>query len=99
MTMTHDAHEAYPRYSPEQVLKDGCGECAQRSAQPALAISKMDPQTFVRAWARSVKFANDELPDVAAAEVPVLDILWAVRNQLPLAWAYISAEIDKERGR
>ena len=76
--MSHDAHEAHPGYSPQQILKDGCAECRQRSASPWLAISHMDRETFGRAWGRAIAFERGQIDDVSHAEVPVLRVLWAL---------------------
>lgn len=79
--MSHGPHESQPGYSPAQLLKDGCGECAARSASPWLAIQHMDTRTFERAWQRAVAFERGQLNDVCETEIPVLRIMWAVALQ------------------
>ena len=51
--MSHDYPEGAPNYSPDQVLKDGCQECTERSEHPWLGISHLDYTAFPAAWARA----------------------------------------------
>ena len=80
--MSHDYHEGQPGYSPAQVLKDGCEECSQRSQHPWVALSRLDPATFARAWVRAADFERGRLDDVCVTEVPLLRTLWAIQVQL-----------------
>jgi hypothetical protein len=77
--VSHDYHEGQPGYSPEQILKDGCAECAARSASADRGINSLDPVTFARAWDRAIRWHRDGLPGVSDAEVPLLAVLAAVR--------------------
>lgn len=40
--MSHDAHEALPGYSPDQLLHAGCGECDMRAAAPDAGLGHLD---------------------------------------------------------
>ena len=85
--MTHDYHEGLAGYSPAQILHDGCGECEARGADPSEAIAHLDRQNFVRAWERAADWNKTGCPDIAAAEVPLLRVLWTVQLQLePRGW-------------
>ena len=78
----HDYHEGLPRYSPAQVLHDGCGECETRSRAPWDAIARLDRHSFARAWGRAAQWNRDGLPDISVAESDVLRILWVIQLQL-----------------
>lgn len=80
--MSHDHHEGHPGFSPQQILKDGCGECGERSKNVWLAINYLDQVAFAKAWARAAAYERGELADVSAAEVPLLRALWAIQVQL-----------------
>lgn len=78
----HSYHEALTGYSEAQILHDGCGECEGRAADRNLGIGYLDKQRFARAWRRAADWNRGGLPDIAKAEVPMLDALWAVQCQL-----------------
>lgn len=78
----HDYHEGLPGYSPDQILHDGCGECEARSQEPGGGIVRLDRTNFARAWVRAAQWNQIGLPDIARAEVPLLNTLWAVQLQL-----------------
>lgn len=83
----HDYHEQLPGYDPRQLLVDGCVECEARSRDLGFAIAKLDPERFARAWRRAQQDAagdDDELGPVSRCERPLLQVLWAVRQQLDL---------------
>lgn len=78
----HDYHEGQPGYSPAQILKDGCGECAERGANVHLAIASLDPHNFARAWRRAADWNRSGMADISEAEAPLLSALWALQLQL-----------------
>jgi hypothetical protein len=78
----HSYHDALPGFSPEQILHDGCGECESRAASRNHGIANLDTGNFARAWQRAARWNRSGLPDIARAEVPMLDVLWAVQCQL-----------------
>ena len=78
----HDYHEGQPDYSAEQVLHDGCEECRLRAQSDDHGIAHMDKFTFLRAWARATEWNRNGLPDLACAEMPALNALWAVQLKL-----------------
>jgi hypothetical protein len=80
----HAHHEAQPRYSPAQVLHDGCTECCYRASCRDHGIASLDPAAFARAWRRAADWnrMGGGLDDVADAEVPLLSVLWPVQLQL-----------------
>jgi len=80
--MVHDYHESLPGYDPEQILHDGCGECEARAKSRNHGLATLDQQNFARAWARAAEWNQQGLRNVSAAEVPILDVLWAVQCQL-----------------
>lgn len=52
--VSHSHHEALPRYTPDAVFQDGCGECEQRGALPfADQLAWLDDAHFLRAWDRA----------------------------------------------
>ncbi|SRR5579871_3942455 len=81
--MTHDPHEAHPRYSPYQVLYDGCDECRRRSDDGDRGIGALDAPSFVAAWSRAADWGHDQdIGRISKAEVPLLAALWSVQVQL-----------------
>jgi hypothetical protein len=82
--MMHSYHQACPGYSPAQILHDGCGECEDRGRNLALAIGSMDKGCFVLAWRRAADWNREigPVPDVSAAERPLLEALWAIQLRL-----------------
>jgi hypothetical protein len=78
----HDYHEEGPGYSPNQVLHDGCSECAQRGQDVSLGIASMDARNFARAWRRAADWNMQGLPDVAENEVQLLRVLWTIQLRL-----------------
>lgn len=85
--MSHDHHESLEGFHDSQILVDGCAECAERSATPSMAISHMDNNRFSQAWRRAfdlnaLRGAGVPLDERSAAEMPVLNVLWAVMLQL-----------------
>jgi len=100
----HDHHEILPGYHEDKILHDGCGECESRAAARSRGIGSMDRTRFARAWARAAEWNRNGLPNVAKAEVPLLDVLWAVQVQLenfgnpighvPHGYAQLVAEDD-----
>ena len=78
----HSYHEGLPGYSPTQILHDGCEECEARSRETAGGVARLDKWNFARAWARAAEWNNGGLPDLARAEMPLLNALWAVQVQL-----------------
>jgi hypothetical protein len=82
--VSHDYHEEQPNFHHDQVLKDGCGECRQRSLTPYRAIGAMDPTQFTHAWQRAIDWQKGRIPgaEISDAEAPVLQVLWAVAVQL-----------------
>lgn len=79
----HDHHETLPGYSPAQIFHDHCGECETRGARPAAAFRYMDREIFRRAVERAYARVSTGLPDVAYAEIPVLDTVWAMLELMP----------------
>jgi hypothetical protein len=82
--MTHDNHDTLPGYTPGQLLHAGCGECEARARQPGGGIAHLDRVRFARAWGRAALWqaGGGALPDLDAAEMPMLGALWAVQTQL-----------------
>ena len=76
----HDYHEQLDGFSPAQIWHDGCAECEARGE--AVAIGALDDSRFAKAWARAAQFNMTGLPDVARAEVKLLNTLWAVQLKL-----------------
>jgi hypothetical protein len=77
--MTHDYHDALPGFSEAQILHDGCAECEARATYPEHGIAQLDRHNFVMAWGRAAQWNTHGLPDIAAAEVPMLRVLWAIQ--------------------
>lgn len=77
----HDYH-GEPGYSPNQILHDGCGECEARALSAAGGLSYLDKTNVARAWVRAAQWNRGELTDIAHAEIPLLNTLWAVQVQL-----------------
>lgn len=83
----HAPHESLPGYDPAQILHDGCEECESRAASRSHGLSYLDQGRFARAWKRAGDWNRDGLSGVAKAEVPLLDVLWAMQVQLEnLGW-------------
>lgn len=80
--MTHDAHEAMPGYTPWQLLHSGCGECQARSAEYGGGLAHLDRTRFAIAWARAHRWKTEGLDDLDPAEIPLLETLWLVQDQL-----------------
>lgn len=82
--MTHDYHDGLPGYDEEQILHDGCAECEARSGSRNHGIAHLDRQNFVHAWRRAAEWNQRQLDNstISQAEVPLLDVLWAVQVQL-----------------
>jgi hypothetical protein len=84
--MTHDYHEGLPGFSPAQILHDGCGECERRSTLTGGGVAYLDMRNFARAWVRAARWEGFwegfRITDVARAEIPLLNTLWAVQCQL-----------------
>lgn len=81
--MSHDPHDADPRYTPDQVLHDGCAECFERSQHGDRGIGELDALAFAAAWSRAADWGSDQhVGRVSAAEVPLLCALWSVQCQL-----------------
>lgn len=80
--MTHDWHEKLPGYHPDQMLHDGCGECEERAEGRNHGLASLDTGNFTRAWIRAALWNRGGAQAIAAAEVPMLDVLWAVQCQL-----------------
>lgn len=82
--MTHDYHDALPGYDEAQILHDGCAECEARSASRNHGIAHLDHWRFARAWRRASDWNQGSLDNstISAAEVPMLDVLWAVQVKL-----------------
>jgi len=78
----HDYHEGQPNYSADQVLHDGCKECGLRAQSDDHGIANMDKFTFARAWLRAARWNREGLDDLAMAERPALNTLWAVQLKL-----------------
>lgn len=81
----HAYHDGLAGYSAAQILHDGCEECEARGADVGNALSKMDPHNFRRAWGRAAEFGRFGALDIARAERPLLDALWAVQIHLQRA--------------
>ena len=80
----HGYHEGAPGYSPGQLLHDGCEECQKRSRERGGGLAHLDRFRFAQAWHRAAtwKSGTGSLPDLARAEIPMLETLWAVQVQL-----------------
>ena len=80
----HDYHDALPGYNDEQILHDGCAECEARSTSRNHGIAHLDPSNFVHAWRRAAEWNQGELDNstISQAEMPLLDVLWAVQVKL-----------------
>ncbi len=78
----HDYHEGLPGFSEAQILHDGCGECEARAQNRNHGIANLDKHNFARAWHRAAQWNTDGLRDLAKAEIPMLDVLWAVQVKL-----------------
>jgi hypothetical protein len=98
--MTHAYHDGLPGFHPDQILHDGCGECEARSDSRNHGIASLDRTRFPRAWRRAADW-NQGLLDprtISAAEVPLLDVLWAVQVQLEkqgLRIGYLPDEVPR----
>lgn len=80
--MTHSCHESLPGYSAAQILHDGCDECEHRAKSRNHGLSSLDNSNFDRAWRRAAEWNRHGLADIAGAEVPMLDVLWAIQLHL-----------------
>ena len=82
--MSHDYHDGLPGYDKTQILHDGCAECEARSNSRNHGIAQLDRHNFYRAWRRAAEWNEGSLDNrtISAAEVPMLDVLWAVQLQL-----------------
>jgi hypothetical protein len=82
--MTHDYHDGLPGYNDEQILHDGCQECEARSGSRNHGIAHLDPTNFRRAWRRAAEWNQGTLDNstISQAEIPLLDVLWAVQIKL-----------------
>lgn len=78
----HDYHENLPGYSEAQILHDGCEECERRSQSRGFGIGGLDRFRFARAWRRAADWNRGKVHDIAKAEIPMLDALWAVQCRL-----------------
>lgn len=78
----HAYHDGLPGYSPNQILHDGCSECEIRSEQTAGGLTYLDRTNVAKAWARAAEWNQNGLPDIARAEVKLLNTLWVVQCQL-----------------
>lgn len=89
--MAHDYHDILPGYDPAQILHDGCAECEVRSKSRNHGIANLDRDNFYRAWSRAADWNQGflESSTLSAAEVPMLDVLWAVQVQLE-RWSVLS---------
>src|SRR5271167_3664742 len=99
--MSHDYHQGQPNYNQEQLYFDGCAECAQRAADPVLAITYI--KDIKRAWTRATRFEKDwlvpeELP-VSETEAPILHLLWCLQvvleRQRDLPIGVVPGSLDK----
>jgi hypothetical protein len=89
--VVHAYHEGLPGYSPDQILHDGCPVCEDRAASRNLGLATLDMRAFARAWARAAEYNRRGLPDLSKAEMPMLDVLWAVQCQLEIHGVPIGA--------
>ena len=81
--MTHAYHDELPGFDPRQILKDGCEECEARSKNLRVAINMLDEENFKRAWMRAKAWESyQDVGRVSDAERPLLEILYAFRNQV-----------------
>jgi hypothetical protein len=80
--MTHTYHEKLPNYNAAQILHDGCAECEARAASRNHGIAHLDRFNFVHAWARAAQWNRHGLSNIATAEIPMFDVLWAIQCQL-----------------
>src|SRR6185437_7617290 len=82
--MTHGYHEGLPGYTPQQILHAGCAECEAHAREHSHGLAHLDPGSFAMAWFRAATWKSGlgDLPDLDLAEIPLLEMLWAV--QLPL---------------
>jgi len=78
----HDYHEGHPGYSDNQILHDGCEECATRAKHDDHGISSLDKGRFARAWVRAAQWNREGLSDLATAERPLLTVLWSIQLRL-----------------
>ncbi len=78
----HDYHDGLPNYSPDQILHDGCGECETRAKTDDHGIAHLDRSNFYRAWQRAAEWNQSGLLDLACAEIPMLNVLWAIQIKL-----------------
>jgi hypothetical protein len=78
----HDYHQPG---TENQLLKDGCAECAARSQEPGLGIAHLDPTRFAHAWYRAAQWHTNGLSDISEAEKPMLSALWCVQLKLDAA--------------
>jgi hypothetical protein len=83
--VSHDYHEAHPKFSPNQVLHDGCAECDYRSKSDDAGLSTLSPDRFRLAWQRAAQLWTGRLTDVSDAEFRLLRILAEVQRQLDQA--------------
>jgi hypothetical protein len=82
MAGAHDYHDELDGYHRDQVLHAGCAECEERSAKPWVALSYMDNETFARAWRRAAAWESGTGSGdmhISAAEIPLLETLWALQ--------------------
>lgn len=101
--MSHDYHDALPGFHPTQILHDGCKECEARSASRNHGIAHLDRSNFQRAWRRAADWNRGLLDNrtISAAEVPLLDVLWAVQLHLKhygLRIGFLPDELLRLRG-
>jgi len=78
----HAYHEALPGYSPDQILHDGCPECAERGSDVSRGIASLDRQNFACAWSRASDWHREGVFAVSDAESGLLRVLWSVQLQL-----------------
>jgi hypothetical protein len=80
--MTHAPHNTTPYFHTAQILCDGCDECEELSMHPAQVIQQMSKQEFIDAWGRAIDHERHGSVNASYAEIPVLQVLWAVAVQL-----------------
>ena len=78
--MIHDPHESLPGYDERQLWISGCLECENRSKTLPASLALLDGHNFARAWRRAADWnRGQEVGPVSTAEIPLLNLLWAMQ--------------------
>lgn len=78
----HAYHDRLPGFNSAQLLVDECPECEARSLEDSHGIAQLDQLNFIRAWHRAAEWGAHGAGNIAAAEAPMLNVLWAIQLRL-----------------